>query len=364
MNVKLYSTYVFLLISLAGMAQQKNSFTLSGIIKGKDTGSLYLVVTDMYENKTTHSAQIRNGKFEFKGTIPHPMMAFVSEGESPRSADDPNSVSFFLDLGETVAELQYGDFKNVALTGAKTQDELNELAKLKKQAVDRVGMANIDLQYILNHPDSYAAVFLLRGRAAGMSMEDKQKYLDALSPTLRQSGFGRYIKSTIDILELGVPGTKAIDFVSVDINGDTLRLADYKGQYVLLDFWASWCVPCRKGNPHLLETYAKYKAKGFEIIGVSDDDSKPEAWHKAVEKDEIGVWRHVLRGIDKEKVRAGDINFRNHVNEISNSKYGVTALPTKILIDPSGNIIGRYGGGDEDEVALDEKLANIFESAN
>jgi thiol-disulfide isomerase/thioredoxin len=123
----------------------------------------------------------------------------------------------------------------------------------------------------------------------------------------------------------------------------------------LLDFWASWCVPCRKGNPHLLSLYSKYKDKGLEIIGVSDDDNNHEAWQKAVDKDGIGVWKHVLRGLDMKKRLAGEENE----SDIS-QYYGIHSLPTKILIDPNGIIIGRYGGGGESDEAMDKKFAEIF----
>jgi thiol-disulfide isomerase/thioredoxin len=123
----------------------------------------------------------------------------------------------------------------------------------------------------------------------------------------------------------------------------------------LLDFWASWCVPCRKGNPHLIKLYNQYKEQGFEIIGISDDDSKVEAWHKAVEQDKIGIWKHVLRGMDIEKKMKGQSN----PGDIS-EKYNISTLPTKILIDKNGKIIGRYGSEEED---LDKKLAELMPGA-
>ncbi len=120
---------------------------------------------------------------------------------------------------------------------------------------------------------------------------------------------------------------------------------------MLLDFWASWCVPCRKGNPHLKALYAQYKDKGIEFIGISDDDSNPAAWKKAVAKDDL-PWRHVLRGMDRNLMRAGKTSDKD-ISE----KYGIHSLPTKILINPEGMIIGRYGSeGDE----LDRMLEKSF----
>lgn len=106
-------------------------------------------------------------------------------------------------------------------------------------------------------------------------------------------------------------------------------------------------------NPHLKELYAIYKDKGIEFIGVSDDDSKPEAWHKAVEKDGP-PWRQVLRGFDMEKLMKNEPN----PNDIS-KKYGISSLPTKILIDRAGKIICRYS---EESSALDAELKQIFGS--
>ncbi|MDR2843745.1 MAG: TlpA family protein disulfide reductase [Candidatus Symbiothrix sp.] len=156
---------------------------------------------------------------------------------------------------------------------------------------------------------------------------------------------------------LGVPGTKALDFTAVDIHGDTLRLSDFRGKYVLIDFWASWCRPCRAGHPHLLELYAKYKDKGFEIIAIADNDRTPDIWRKAVEDDKVGVWKHILRGLDVEIALKGDANLAHHPKEISGSKYAVTVLPTKVLVDPDGIISGRYNGNSE---GLDEKLEETF----
>ena len=122
----------------------------------------------------------------------------------------------------------------------------------------------------------------------------------------------------------------------------------------MIDFWASWCVPCRKGNPHLLQLYSKYKKKGFEIIGVSDDDSNHAAWRKAVEQDKIGVWKHVLRGLKKME------NGRYDKSEDKSEAYGIHTLPSKILVGPDGVIIGRYASGAGTDADLDAKLKDVF----
>jgi thiol-disulfide isomerase/thioredoxin len=188
-----------------------------------------------------------------------------------------------------------------------------------------------------------------------MNLREAEACYNRMPPALQQSSFGKEIKKELDGLRSGSPGSEAYVFSKTDINGQPLSLHDYKGRYVLIDFWASWCVPCRKGNPHLKELYAKYKSKGLEIIGISDDDSRPEEWKKAVAQDGIGVWKHVLRGLDMEKRQRKESN-----PEDISDHYGIHSLPTKILIDPNGMIIGRYGGGGEDDEAMDKKLLEVL----
>jgi thiol-disulfide isomerase/thioredoxin len=169
-----------------------------------------------------------------------------------------------------------------------------------------------------------------------------KKIYSAFPVKLQQSSYGKAILTELENRKIGVPGAPAADLTATDINGQPLSLADYKGRYVLIDFWASWCLPCRKLNPHLKELYAQYRPKGFEVIGVASDDKTPDAWKKAVAQDGL-PWRHIL---------AGSIG----------RQYNIQELPTQILIDPAGKIIARYGSGQGDEAhaALDKKLETIF----
>jgi peroxiredoxin len=123
--------------------------------------------------------------------------------------------------------------------------------------------------------------------------------------------------------------------------GNIVSLADFKGKYVLLEFWASWCKPCREENPNLLRTYAKYQPKGFEVLGISVDESR-KSWINAINKDGL-TWKNTGDLLSSEKNPAA-------------LAYGVTAIPNNYLIDPEGKIVASNLRGE----ALEKKLAELM----
>ncbi len=114
---------------------------------------------------------------------------------------------------------------------------------------------------------------MLRYHLDDLTLDSLKMFYTNMNEPLRQSSYGVELLKGIQKLTDGFPGSVANDFTTKDIKGKTIKLSDFRGKYVLLDFWASWCLPCRKGNPHLKKLYTRYKSKGFEIIGVSDDDA-------------------------------------------------------------------------------------------
>lgn len=373
-----YSLLIALLVATQlVIAQQK--FELKGKVEGITSGFIFLNYTNGAGSITRDSAAVMTGNFSFSGTITGPTMVSMFYGK-PRSVDDLNYLNFFLEPGLITVQVSRDKFKDAVITGSKTQLLYRELEIEKKPIYEKLKeitseflkekdkekaasildkkvpytrqLDSLDYKFFAVHPASHVTAYMLRFHVGDFSWDKLQDYYDKLGSELQQTSYGIYIKEEIEKLRAGSPGAKANDFSKADINGMTVSISEFKGKkFVIVDFWASWCVPCRKGNPHLKALYAKYKDKGLEIIGVSDDDSKPADWKKAVEQDAL-PWRHVLRGLDWEKIRKGE-KSENDISE----KFGIHELPTKILIDKNGMIIGRYYEYDEE---LDAKLREIF----
>jgi thiol-disulfide isomerase/thioredoxin len=379
---------------------QEKPFLIKGAITGKTNDYIYLSYpTGAGDAYAADSTLIKNGHFSFTGKLSNPVQAYIILDK--KSTEYGKYADIFIVPGNMELLIDYKKFpEGMVLKGSPVQQEMDVLTKARGPVMKRIKplreayekaskayreamkakkdsatlaslnktadiakdamdpyykqMEAIDLEFMNKHPQSLVTASLLRYRVSGMLWEEAEKRYNDLSDEIKNSGLGRTIKKQVDGLRKGSPGATAYVFASTEINGSKLSLGDYKGKYVLVDFWASWCGPCRKGNPHLLSLYAKYKNKGLEIIGISDDDSDPEAWRKAVAKDQIGVWKHILRGLK----RAPNGAYDN--SEDISDQFGIHSIPTKILIDPNGVIIGRYGEGGENDEAMDKKLADIF----
>lgn len=369
-------------VSLSFATAQTNS-ELRGQVDGEKDKLIYFSRFNPSANRYVKDSMMldANGRFVFKYNLAEPMMAFITTVKGFVADDNPNQTSIFLDPGTVTVSLQKDNFKKLNVTGSASQLQMQELSARFEDVNNRMKpfsdavIAEKDknkqselrdklepffaefrkarFDFFEKYPQSPVTAFYLRFDVNELPVEKLEAYYAKLGPRVQQSFYGKSFYKEVEKMRAGSPGATAAVFKVQDIDGQTFNLSDFKGRkYVLLDFWASWCVPCRKGNPHLRNLYAKYKDKGLEIVGVSDDDGKPDAWKKAVETDSIGIWKHVLRGLDMKKREQGIANPED-ISEM----FGIHSLPTKILIDKNGVIIGRF---DETEEALDKKLKEIF----
>jgi len=370
---------LFLLISLKLSAQQ---FTLSGKITGAQSGDkIFLRYFNNQGNWTTDSTVIENGAFSFKGNI--------SGVERANLFIRKNVATIYLEPANMTADGNYSGLEKIAVSGSKTQDEnaalqvdLNkisnefapvsakinaakkeyELAKKNNRPEKELDSLNENLlaleklrdpfagryeavikEFIETHPNSVVSAAQMLTYVPSWSLTTVQQTFNRFTSAVKNSTLGKTLAAQIDKRAKAAAETVSKNFTAVDLKGKTISLTDLKGQYVILDFWGSWCVPCRAAMPHLKQLYTKYHKNGMDVIAVSIQEPSDLEWKRAITKDKTDLWH----------------NIRGDINGLSlHNLYSVDVFPTKILIDKNGNMIGRYDG-DNSEL-LDKKLAEIF----
>lgn len=200
---------------------------------------------------------------------------------------------------------------------------------------------------VKRHPNSYASAFVLAGSGRQIgSMEKKEQLLAMLSNRMKKSEQGKRFADYIQGLKSSAVGKTVANFILPDPQENNVDFKDLKGKYVLIDFWASWCAPCRQSFPHMREVYQKYNGDQFEIYSISIDENKA-AWLKAV-KEENNPWPQSL-----------------DTKNISQSGFAVTAVPTAYLVDPQGKIILKEIGFDSSgNGEIEKKIKELFGEKN
>ncbi|MDR2271012.1 MAG: redoxin family protein [Sphingobacterium sp.] len=231
------------------------------------------------------------------------------------------------------------------LEAAGKQEQIPFLLQSEGTKITKEKLKTIQ-SFIQKHPESYISLYLLANEFNAYTADGYEKAFEGLSPQLRSLTVATALKKKIADLKITTAGTVAIDFQRTDQHGKQVKLSDLRGKYVLLDFWGSWCVPCRRSHPHLKELYQEYKDRGFEILAIANEkkgktlEERKKTWMEAIHTDEI-PWIHVLAD---EGSGAPDVL----------NTYGITGFPTKILLDREGRIVMRTLGNMNDE--LDEYL--------
>jgi peroxiredoxin len=215
-----------------------------------------------------------------------------------------------------------------------------EKAKIDYQAILENSMVYLK-NFVKEHPKSVVSAYICEQHlAAQINESELEEIVKKFPAELDSSEYVIRLKARIADQKRIAIGAEAPDFTMNDPEGKPIQLSSLRGKIVLLDFWASWCMPCRQENPNIVRLYNQYQPKGFEILGVSLDRTK-EKWVKAIQDDKL-TWKHV-----------SDLQFWQ--NEAARL-YAITVIPQSVLIGKDGKIIAKGLRGEE----LEKKLAEVF----
>ncbi len=358
-NQEIKSAIILLVFCIMQLSLRSQNTIVTGYIKGFTSRQLEIGY-HAGEKSKTDTVRVVKGKFTWKANLAEPQQVYLVF---------PNMYyPFFAQSGHIQITGIADSSESFVVTGSKVQDEYIEFQKSLKDLTDQEALLPQDNremreeekkaldvklneieearrkredQYIAVHPTSFLSVHLITERASyGTDYADVKKLYDRLGVTAKQTMSGKALAKRLDVLKRSAIGNQMIDFRQKDTTGSDVHFANFKGKYVLVDFWASWCGPCRAENPNVLKAYNKYKDKNFTVVGISLDD-KGDNWKKAIRDDNM-PWAQLsdLRGFN---------------NEVS-SYYGIEGIPSNLLVDPTGKIIARDLRGEK----LQQKLGELL----
>lgn len=326
--MKQVAMWVAAVLLAVSCQEAPKGYVINGEVENMPEGKVYL---KSFRNKMffdVDTAEVQNGKFTFKGEVEEPLLF----GLATDDMDYP--VQLFLE--NTQMNVKIGaDGESITVQNSPVNDVfLGNAEKVFDEGYD------ID-SLITKYPDSPAAAyFLYRYFTYQLPLDQLKATRAKISPALANCPYVTDLDQIIARLENVQIGKTAPGFTLPDTAGVDVSLSDFRGKYVLLDFWASWCPPCRHENPNVVKAFQEYKDKNFTIIGISLDQNKAK-WMKAIQDDHL-TWTHV-----------SDLKYWD--SEIP-ALYGVRGIPANVLLDPNGVILAKNITGEELHAKLKEHI--------
>lgn len=367
---KIFTT-ILALSAISALAQNKqlvtsstNGYIITGEFQGATHKKIYLRQNSFYKDVYTLDSTVadKTGEFIFKGVVDEPTYyEIITDGKN-------GYISFILENSKIKITR---NTDSIWVTGSKEEDIAQKLNKLSMypqlkefdEAYDKAKADNdttairiiqqqkeqllkkrleVLKEFISSYPTAVVSVGLLGEFLMLDSLNQAEELLKKFeNSNVSNLGQLRFFKNKIEVLKSLSIGALAPDFIEPDVFGNSVELSSFRGKYVLLDFWASWCLPCRRENPNLVNVYNKYGGKKFSIISVSIDVNKQD-WLQAIKKDNM-TWINVcdLEGSNKSLVQR---------------VYVASGIPDNYLIDPKGKIIAKRLLGDELNKRLEDLL--------
>ena len=370
MKKRLFVLYAIVLAFYAcDTANEKSEspFEINAEITGVDDSSIiYLMMVKDDKLEAVDSAKIVSSRVSFKGDLEIPEMIYLKIGDSRKM------INIFGESSSISIKADINDLNNVEVKGSGTHDDLIAFQELMKPIDEksnklreeyRAAAAISDSQimneltqkyegirleqvarikeFVTTKNESFISPFIiLRYLSYEMDYPELDSLLSGLSSSIHPSEDYQALDQRVNTLKSVAVGNPAVDFALNDTTGNPIAISSFKGNYLLIDFWASWCAPCRHENPNVVNLYNDFKGKGFEIIGVSFDESRSK-WIDAIHQDQL-TWPHVsdLKGWSS---AAGKL-------------YAVSSIPATVLLNREGTIIAKNLRGD----ALRKKLEELY----
>ena len=356
---KLLLSIVAASMTLAACNAQ-SGYKVTGTVEGMPDGKAIIATVNGSSLDTLAKADVKNGSFEFTGNVSEPTGAYImvigQRGAIPFMLENANITISAGQAGLTVTGSEgqkiYDQFMAINATAQqeamKLQQEFQAANgdQAKIQAIQEAYaklMTDVqakETELIKANPDSYVSAFVIASGMGQMEYEQLKERYNLLGEKAKAGAQGKAIAAQIAKLESTAIGQIAPNFTITTPEGESISLYDIKGKVKLIDFWASWCGPCRGENPHVVEIYKEYHPKGLEIFGVSLDNNK-EAWVKAIADDGL-VWKH---GSDLKGWQSAPAQL-----------YSVSGIPHTVLLDENNKIIAKNLRGDE----LKQKIAELL----